>query len=62
MVILISCLGLFGLAAFAAGQRTKGIGIRKVLGASVLGIVALLLSKDFLRLVLVATLIVSPEA
>ncbi|HEX9958820.1 MAG TPA: FtsX-like permease family protein, partial [Fibrella sp.] len=59
--ILISCLGLFGLAAFAAQQRTKEIGVRKVLGASVYSIITLL-SQDFLKLVLVALLIASPLA
>jgi putative ABC transport system permease protein len=59
--IFISCLGLFGLAAFAAHQRTREIGIRKVLGASVLNITALL-SKDFVMLVLVAMCIASPLA
>lgn len=59
--ILISCLGLFGLATFAAQQRTKEIGVRKVLGASVASIV-LLLTKDFLKLVFIAILIASPIA
>ncbi|WP_421829461.1 ABC transporter permease [Larkinella sp.] len=59
--ILISCLGLFGLAAFAAQQRTKEIGVRKVLGASISHIV-LLLSTDFLKLVIIAILIASPMA
>ncbi|MEP6596841.1 MAG: FtsX-like permease family protein, partial [Ginsengibacter sp.] len=61
MAILISCLGLFGLAAFSAEQRNKEIGIRKVLGASVPGIVQLL-SKDFLKLVLIAIVIATPVA
>lgn len=61
IAILISCLGLFGLAAFSAEQRTKEIGVRKVLGASVAGIVALL-SKDFLKLVAVSVAIASPLA
>jgi putative ABC transport system permease protein len=59
IAIFISCLGLFGLAAFSAEQRNKEIGIRKVLGASVPGIVQLL-SKDFLKLVLIAILIATP--
>jgi len=61
MAIVISCLGLFGLAAFSAEQRIKEIGIRKVLGASVPGIVGLL-SQDFLKLVLVSLLIATPIA
>jgi putative ABC transport system permease protein len=61
VAIIISCLGLFGLATFTAEQRTKEIGIRKVLGASVFGVVALL-SKDFLKLVLIAVVIASPLA
>ena len=59
MAICISCLGLFGLAAFSAEQRNKEIGIRKVLGASVGGIVQLL-STDFVKLVLLAFLIATP--
>jgi putative ABC transport system permease protein len=61
MAIIISCLGLFGLAAFSAEQRNKEIGIRKVLGASVSGIVGLL-SKDFLTLVVISFIIATPIA
>lgn len=59
--VCLSCLGLFGLAIFAIEQRTKEIGVRKVLGASVAGITAML-SMDFLKLVLVAIVIASPAA
>ena len=59
--ILIACLGLFGLATLAVARRTKEIGVRKVLGASVPSIVNLL-AKDFLKLVLVAIVIASPLA
>lgn len=61
LAIFISCLGLFGLVTFTAEQRTKEIGIRKVLGASVTGIFSML-SKDFLKLVLIAALIAFPLA
>jgi putative ABC transport system permease protein len=61
MAIIIACLGLFGLAAYAAEQRTKEIGIRKVLGANVSVIVAML-SKDFIKLVIIAIIIASPLA
>ena len=61
LAIFISCLGLFGLAAYIAEQRTKEIGIRKVLGASV-SQVWLLLSKDFIVLVLISCVIASPVA
>lgn len=59
IAILISCLGLFGLAMFTSEQRTKEIGVRKVLGASVVSITTLL-SKEFLKPVLIALLIASP--
>lgn len=61
VAMLISCLGLFGLAAFTAQNRVKEIGIRKVLGATVNSIL-ILVSKDFLKLVLVALLIATPLA
>lgn len=61
IAIIISCLGLFALAAFSAEQRIKEIGVRKVLGASAAGIVGLL-SKDFLKLVILASVIASPIA
>lgn len=61
LAICISCLGLFGLAAFTAERRTKEIGIRKVLGASVGGLTTLL-SGEFLKLVAVSTLIAFPIA
>lgn len=61
LAILIACLGLFGLAAYAAEQRTKEIGIRKVLGASVSVIVGIL-SKDFIKLIIIAIAIASPVA
>src|SRR5207253_5471069 len=57
--IFLACLGLLGLAALAAVNRTKEMGIRKVLGASVIDIINLL-SKDFLKLVLVAFIIATP--
>jgi len=59
IAILISCLGLFGLTIYATHQRVKEIGIRKVLGASVTGIVNLL-SKDFVRLIIIAAFIAFP--
>ncbi|WP_026753023.1 ABC transporter permease [Sediminibacter sp. Hel_I_10] len=61
LAIFISCLGLFGLASFVAEQRTKEIGVRKVLGAS-MNQLWLLLSKDFITLVVIALLIASPLA
>ena len=61
LAIIVACLGLFGLAAFTAEQRIKEIGVRKVLGASVMGI-AQMLSKDFLKLVLIALVIAFPLA
>jgi putative ABC transport system permease protein len=61
LAIFIACLGLFGLATFIAEQRTKEIGIRKVLGASVQGIVQML-SKDFVKLVIIAFVLAAPFA
>jgi putative ABC transport system permease protein len=61
MAIIVGCMGLFGLAAFSAEQRIKEIGIRKVLGASVTNITALL-SKDFVKLVLIAFVVAFPIA
>jgi putative ABC transport system permease protein len=61
VTIFVACLGLFGLATFTAEQRTKEIGIRKVLGATVTSIVSLL-SKDFLKLVIIAFIIATPVA
>jgi len=61
LAVLICCLGLFGLSSYAAEQRTKEIGIRKVLGAS-MGNVMLLLSKEFTKWVLLANIIAWPAA
>jgi putative ABC transport system permease protein len=61
LTIFVACMGLFGLAMFTAQQRTKEMGIRKVLGASVSNIVSLL-SKDFIKLVILAFIIASPIA
>ena len=61
LTILIACLGLFGLATYAAEQRVKEIGIRKVLGAKVTGLVSLL-SKEFIFLVIIASIIATPFA
>jgi putative ABC transport system permease protein len=61
LTIFIACLGLFGLATYTAEQRTKEIGVRKVLGASVGSVVALL-SRDFIKLILIALVLASPVA
>jgi len=61
LAIAISCMGLFGLSAYTAEKRTKEIGIRKVLGSSILGLVGLL-SKDFIKLVAISCLIAFPIA
>lgn len=61
IAIVIACVGLFGLAAYTASQRTKEIGVRKVLGATVLGIVSLL-SKDFAKLVVISLVLGAPLA
>ncbi|HEY6900930.1 MAG TPA: ABC transporter permease [Puia sp.] len=61
LTIFVACLGLFGLATFTAEQRTREIGIRKVLGANVTGLL-LLLSTDFIKLVLLAFLLAAPVA
>jgi putative ABC transport system permease protein len=61
LTIFISCLGLFGLATYMAESRVKEIGVRKVLGASVAGIAAML-SKDFVKLVLIAFFVATPVA
>ena len=61
MALIIACLGLFGLAAFSAEQRTKELGIRKVLGAKVSQLV-LLFSAEFTKLIMISILIASPIA
>jgi putative ABC transport system permease protein len=61
MAVVVGCMGLFGLAAFSAEQRTKEVGIRKVLGANAFDIAGLL-SKNFLVLVMIASLIAFPIA
>lgn len=59
LIIVISCLGLFGLAAFTAQRRQKEIGIRKVVGASA-GNIVMMLSKDYVKLILIAIVIACP--
>jgi putative ABC transport system permease protein len=59
LAIIIACLGLFGLATFMTGQRTKEIGIRKVFGANI-SVIAFLVSKDFVRLVLLSSILATP--
>jgi putative ABC transport system permease protein len=61
LAIVVSCLGLFGLATYTAEKRTKEIGVRKVLGASVASII-LLFSKEFLKLVLISFVMAAPIA
>jgi putative ABC transport system permease protein len=61
LAVIIACLGLFGLATYMAEQRTKEIGVRKVLGATVNNIV-MMLSRDFLMLIVIASLIAFPVA
>ena len=61
IAVLISCLGLFGLAAYTAQIRTREIGVRKVLGSSVTGIIGLL-AKDFIKMVLIGIVVAVPIA
>ncbi|NKB71584.1 MAG: FtsX-like permease family protein [Candidatus Latescibacteria bacterium] len=61
LAVLVACLGLFGLASYAAEQRTKEIGVRKVLGATAAGIAALF-SRDFVKLIALANLLAAPVA
>jgi hypothetical protein len=61
LAIIISCLGLFGLAAYTAARRTKAVGLRHVLGASVTGLAGLL-SKDFIKLVCISCVVAFPIA